>query len=61
MKISVHIYECQDCVLTFAVEQAFEDQSEICCPNCQGENIRDVASGELAIGNLKEVSNDERD
>lgn len=45
-----YIYECEDCTLTFAVEQAaLEGQLfSICCPICQSdENIRDVASGEL--------------
>jgi hypothetical protein len=43
-----HIYECEDCILTFAVEQAaLEGQLfSICCPVCQDENIRDVSSGE---------------
>ncbi|MCM3763480.1 hypothetical protein [Neobacillus niacini] len=49
MKQLYHVYECQDCVLSFAVEQAFEDQSEICCPNCGDEDIRDVGSGEMTI------------
>jgi hypothetical protein len=45
-----HIYECEDCVVTFAVEQDFEDQSVVCCPICHVyENIRDVASGEMKI------------
>jgi len=44
-----HVYECQDCVLTFAVEQAFEDQSCVKCPVCFGEDICDVASGEMKI------------
>ena len=45
-----HIYECEDCVVTFAVEQAFEDQSEISCPVCQqDEIIRDVTAGEMII------------
>jgi Zn finger protein HypA/HybF involved in hydrogenase expression len=46
-----HIYECEDCVLTFAVEQAaFEGQLfSICCPACQDENIRDVAAGEIIL------------
>lgn len=48
--IMVHIYECEECVVTFAVEQKLEDQSEICCPVCQlGESIRDVASGEITL------------
>jgi hypothetical protein len=44
-----HIYECEDCVLTFAVEQAaLEGQLfSIYCPVCQDENIRDIASGEI--------------
>ncbi|WP_066316847.1 hypothetical protein [Bacillus sp. FJAT-29814] len=49
MKQLYHVYECQDCVLSFAVEQAFEDQSEICCPNCGNEDIRDVGPGEMTI------------
>jgi Zn finger protein HypA/HybF involved in hydrogenase expression len=46
-----NIYECEDCVITIAVEQAaFEDQLfSICCPVCQDENIRDVASGEMNL------------
>ena len=45
-----HVYECEDCVLTFAVEQAFEDQCEVCCPVCwNGDAIRDVASGEMIL------------
>lgn len=44
-----HIYECEDCILTFAVEQVFEDQSEVKCPVCAGETLRDVAAGEMII------------
>jgi Zn finger protein HypA/HybF involved in hydrogenase expression len=46
-----HIYECEDCVLTFAVEQAaLKGQLfSICCPICQDENIRDVSSEELTL------------
>jgi Zn finger protein HypA/HybF involved in hydrogenase expression len=46
-----HIYECEDCIINFAVEQAaFEDQLfSICCPVCQDENIHDVASGEMKL------------
>jgi predicted nucleic acid-binding Zn ribbon protein len=47
MNIPVHIYECDDCILVFAVEMAFEDQSEIKCPNCGNEEINDVAAGEM--------------
>jgi hypothetical protein len=41
-----HIYECEDCILTFAVEQT-DGLISICCPVCQDENIRDVADGEI--------------
>ncbi|WP_428909447.1 hypothetical protein [Niallia sp. Krafla_26] len=44
-----HVYECQDCILTFAVEQAFEEQSAVCCPVCHDDNLSDVASGEMNI------------
>ncbi|MDF2859622.1 MAG: hypothetical protein K0Q87_5473 [Neobacillus sp.] len=47
----VHIYECQQCVITFAVEQAFEDQSVISCPSCcEEEWLEDVGEGVLTIG-----------
>lgn len=50
MKHLFHVYECQDCVLTFAIEQALEDQSEVSCPLCKcDEALRDVASGEMKI------------
>jgi predicted nucleic acid-binding Zn ribbon protein len=47
--IPFHLYECAECVLLFAVEQAFEDQSSICCPNCGEEKINDVAAGEMIL------------
>lgn len=47
--IAVHLYECEECVLLFAVEQALEDQSSICCPNCGEENLTDVAAGEVVV------------
>ncbi|WP_209121555.1 helix-turn-helix domain-containing protein [Alkalihalobacillus sp. BA299] len=41
-----HIYECEDCVLVFAVEQAFETQEDVCCPVCwSDEQLKDVGSG----------------
>jgi predicted nucleic acid-binding Zn ribbon protein len=49
INIPVHVYECEDCILVFAVEMAFEDQSVICCPSCGTEEINDVADGELII------------
>lgn len=48
LKQLFHVYECQDCVVTFAVEQAYEDHSVICCPICKTDNaIEDVFSGEI--------------
>jgi predicted nucleic acid-binding Zn ribbon protein len=48
---SFHVYECEQCVVTVAVEQVFEDQSEVKCPICsEDEWIRDVASGEMLVG-----------
>lgn len=45
-----YIYECEECVVAFAVEQAFEDQSIISCPACkEDEHVRDVCEGELTI------------
>lgn len=50
MKPLVHVYECEECILTFAVEQAFDNQSEIRCPNCwSDEHMRDVGEGVLTI------------
>lgn len=41
-----HVYECEECVLIFAVEQECEDQSDVCCPICwQDNHLKDVASG----------------
>lgn len=48
---SFHVYECEQCVVTFAVEQAYEDQSEVKCPICsEDEWIRDVTSSEMLVG-----------
>lgn len=50
MKLLFHVYECEDCAVTFAVEQALEDQSLVGCPVCGfDENIRDVSSGEMLL------------
>jgi predicted nucleic acid-binding Zn ribbon protein len=44
----VHIYECGGCVLTFTVEQAFEDQYLNHCPACcQDTLLRDIGEGEI--------------
>lgn len=32
IKVLVHRYECPDCVVHFAIEQAYEDQSAVKCP-----------------------------
>jgi hypothetical protein len=46
----VHVYECEDCVVSFSIEQAYEDQDAVKCPICESADyIRDVAAGELII------------
>lgn len=45
-----HVYECEPCILTFAVEQAWEDQEEVVCPVCcSDEHLKDITSGEMKI------------
>lgn len=45
-----HVYECDDCTLTFAVEQAYEHQSEVCCPVCKDDkNMSDAGDGVLIV------------
>lgn len=48
MKREYHIYECEDCCVVFAVEQAFLQQSEVSCPVCQDDvEIYCIAEGEM--------------
>lgn len=48
MNTLVHIYECEGCVVTFAVEQSFEEQDRVQCPVCCQDNLlRDVGEGEI--------------
>lgn len=48
MIVPVHVYECEDCIFTFAVEQAWEEQELVSCPVCHCEDtIRDVGPGEM--------------
>ncbi|SMQ75790.1 hypothetical protein SAMN05444673_2546 [Bacillus sp. OV166] len=49
MNIPVHVYGCEDCILVFSVEQALEDQSGICCPQCGTEKINDLGPGEMIL------------
>jgi DNA-directed RNA polymerase subunit RPC12/RpoP len=44
-----HVYKCEECILVFTVEQALEDQSNICCPQCGTEEINDAGAGEMII------------
>lgn len=46
MKVHYLIYECQDCILSFAVEKAFKDQDDVTCPICW-EKPEYVRSGVL--------------
>lgn len=46
MNVLVHVYECEECTLTFMVEQAFEEQDLIHCPVCcMDDNLRDAGEG----------------
>jgi predicted nucleic acid-binding Zn ribbon protein len=49
------IYECEDCVVSFAVEIAFEEQDLVKCPICSEENLRDVATGRLILQAIKKA------
>jgi len=43
-----HIYECTGCIVTFAVEVAFENQSDISCPACGFEmHVEDIGHGQM--------------
>lgn len=48
MKRAYHIYNCEFCCLTFAVEQAFENQDEVMCPVCfTDDDLQTVGHGEM--------------
>jgi predicted nucleic acid-binding Zn ribbon protein len=48
MKRPCHIYECEECCLVFAVEQAFQDQFMVMCPVCGCDHhMKDVGDGEI--------------
>lgn len=50
MKQLFHVYECSDCCVTFAVEQDYEDQTDVMCPICGDQGtIEDVASGLMNV------------
>jgi predicted nucleic acid-binding Zn ribbon protein len=43
MDREMYLYECTECCLVFGVETAFEDHSDIVCPNCQdGDYLQDA-------------------
>lgn len=49
-----HVYECDSCIVTFAVEMAFEDQSVVVCPICKcDDHVNDVSSGVMVIEKRK--------
>jgi putative FmdB family regulatory protein len=50
VKILVHVYECKDCDVLFAVSQSFEEQHLLQCPVCKADKaLRELPSGELLI------------
>ncbi|MDW7673205.1 MAG: hypothetical protein SCK28_01590 [Bacillota bacterium] len=38
-----HVYYCSDCNVKFAVDQAFEDQSDVLCPLCSDDDALEGA------------------
>ncbi|UOE77165.1 FmdB family zinc ribbon protein [Parageobacillus thermoglucosidasius] len=49
-KILVHVYECQECDVIFAVSQSFEEQPLLQCPVCKTDKaLHEVSAGELHI------------
>lgn len=52
-----HLYVCerQGCEFEFAISQKLEDQSPICCPNCQTDNcVRDKGDAAVMKGVLED-------
>lgn len=49
MERHFHVYECTECVLVFAVEQAYDNHSDVHCPLCFNEDIDDVCSGSMEV------------
>ncbi|MED1851862.1 hypothetical protein P4V33_09390 [Brevibacillus borstelensis] len=51
LKCLHHVYECQDCLLSFGIEATVEDHSGIVCPEdrCRSENLRHVGLFELTL------------
>jgi predicted nucleic acid-binding Zn ribbon protein len=50
VKALVHVYECEDCDVLFAVSQSFEEHHLLQCPVCKIDKaIRELPSGELYI------------
>lgn len=48
--IHYHIYECEDCVVNFAVEQTYHDHSAVQCPICGTDDlVKDVGSGSMEV------------
>lgn len=56
MQITVHLhhYECESCLVFFAVEQAYEDQELVNCPICgTDDHLKDVGAGVTFIDTKK--------
>lgn len=48
MNRTYHIYDCEGCIFTFAVEDAFENQSAVKCPIClTDDHVTDTGHGEM--------------
>ena len=46
--IHYYIYECEDCIVNFAVEQTYHDHSAVQCPICLTDDfVKEVGSGSM--------------
>ena len=44
------VYECEDCCLTFALESAYKEHSDACCPICwSNDHMRFVGDSQINI------------
>lgn len=45
-----HLYKCKGCVVRFAVEEEFDDQSIITCPSCKtADHIIDIGLAMITL------------
>lgn len=50
MEMLVHVYECEECIVTFSVDQECEEQSDVKCPLClTDQHVKDVGGGMMVV------------